>query len=129
MILLVGTKKLMENKLSIKFRHYIMANPPKLQCWFEMKDTRGKNSFPLREWKEEQRNFAESLKYSQKGVLIRTEGITGLPDYKYAYKEPTFVVIGYPQGIAIISADTLALQKSASLTWAKAKEISHTTIE
>jgi hypothetical protein len=114
-----------EADFSIKFRHWLSKNPFKLQCWFEIKDTRGKNTFNLKEWKQEQRDFAESLKYAPKGILIRTEGITGLPDFKYAYKEPTFVVINYPQGFVIIEAETLAMQKGPSLSWDNAQDIAH----
>lgn len=102
-----------------------MANPMKVQCWFEIKDTRGKKSFNLKEWKEEQREFAFDLKYSKKGMLIRTDGITGLPDYKYAYQEPTFVVINFPTGFAIIEAETLAMQNLKSIDIEKAESIAH----
>jgi len=106
-----------------------MANPMKIQCWFEMKDTRGNKSFNLKEWKEEQRDFAEALRFSKKGVLIRTEGITGLPDYKYAYQEPTFVVIKYPDGFVLVEAETLKMCKSKSLTWEKVQDIAWKTVE
>lgn len=112
-----------EANFGIKFRHWLMANPMKIKCWFEMKDTRGKATFPLSEWTQEQRDMAEAMLYSKKGVLIRTDGVTGLPDYKYAYQEPTFVVIKYNQGFVIISADILAMQKDKSLTWEQAKKI------
>ena len=100
-----------------------MANPMKIRCWFEMKDSRGKKTFNLKEWKEEQRDYAEALKYSKKGVLVRTEGSTGLPDYKYAYHEPTFVVINFPQGFLIIGAETLALHTGKSITFESGSEL------
>ena len=112
-----------EAKFSLKFRHWLLANPLLVNCWFEIKDTRGKASFPLKEWKEEQRDFARSLFESTKGVLVRTDGTPGLPDYKYSYKEPTLVVIKYPDGFVIINWDVLDSQKTTSLTWEKAKEI------
>lgn len=103
----------------------------RMRCWFEMKDTRGKKAFPLREYKQEQETFAEAIRYSKKGVLVRTEGITGLPDYKYAYQEEVFVVIKYPEGIAIITAENLSFQKTKrkSLTWEQAQEIAYKVIK
>lgn len=118
-----------EADFGLRFRHWLMTNPIKLACWFEIKDTRGKASFPLKEWKEEQRNFAEALRYSTKGVLVRTDGTTGLPDYKHAYQEPTFVVIKYNDGFVLIEAETLKLQKGTSLTWEKAKDIAWKIVE
>lgn len=117
-----------EAKFSIRFRHWIMANPFKINCWFEMKDTRGGKRFNLKEWKQDQRDFAEGLKYSKKGVLVRTEGITGLPDYKYAYKEPTFVVINYPVGFVIIESETLAMQDVKSLDFEGASKLAHHSV-
>lgn len=114
-----------ESKTSLDFRAWLRANPIKIPCWFEMKDTRGAKKFNLREWKEEQREFADSLKYSKKGILVRTEGAEGLPDYKYAYKEPTFVVIYFPAGFVVIEAETLALQTSKSLDFEQASKLAH----
>ena len=105
-----------------------MATPQRT-CAFEMKDTRGKPSFYLKEWKDAQRNFAEAIRYGKKGVLIRTEGVEGLPDYVYLRNEPSYVVIKYPKGFVIIDGATLALEKSSSLTYGRAKEISALVIE
>jgi len=117
--------KKQEANFSIRFRHWLLANPLKIQCWFEMKDTRGSKTFKLKEWKQEQREFSEALRYSKKGVLVRTEGIIGLPDYKYAYQEPTFVVINYPDGFVLIEAETLKLQRGSTLDFLKASDIAH----
>ena len=119
-----------EAKASILFRHWIMANPQRTAS-YEMKDTRGKQSFPLREFKPAQENFAEAIRYGKKGVLIRTEGVEGLPDFFYLRNEPSFVVIKYPKHLIIISGETLSLEKkkSTSLTLGRAKEISHHIIE
>jgi len=117
-----------EAKTSIKFRHWLMKNPQHIVS-YEIKDTRGKKAFPLKEWKEAQRNFAEAISYSKKGVLIRTEGVTGLPDYVYLKEEPSYVVIKYPEGMVVISASNLAHQKGTSLSWDKAQEIAHNIIK
>lgn len=118
----------MESKFAIQFRHYLMANPQRTSA-YEIKDTRGKTSFYLKEWKEAQRNFAEAIRYGKKGVLIRTEGVEGLPDYVYLRNEPSYVVIKYPKGFVIIDGPTLALQKGPYLTWGQAKDIANKIIE
>lgn len=104
-----------------------MANPTRVKCWYEMKDTRGRKSFRVSEWKQEQRDFAHALRYSKKGILVRTEGTTGLPDYKYAYQEPTFIVINYPDGFVVIYYEVLLLEIERNpkpITWKRALEIS-----
>lgn len=122
-----------ESKSAIKLRHWIMSQTTFQTCAIEIKDTRGKSSFPLREFKEPQEIFAEAIRYGKKGVLIRTEGVEGLPDYVYLKNEPSFVAIKYPLGFAIISGETLSLEKKrskrASLTWGRAKELAHKVIE
>jgi len=117
--------KKQEANFSIRFRHWLLANPLKIPCWFEMKDTRGSKTFKLKEWKQEQREFSEALRYSLKGVLVRTEGIMGLPDYKYAYQEPTFVVINYPDGFVLIEAETLKLYRGNTLDFKQASDMAH----
>jgi hypothetical protein len=85
----------------------------------------------LREFKPEQENFAEAIRHGKKGVLIRTEGVTGLPDYVYLRNEPSFVVIKYPKALVIISGETLVLEKkrTKSLSLKRASEIAHKVIE
>lgn len=118
-----------EANFGLMFRHWVMANPIGIPCWFELKDTRGSDTFNLKEWKEEQRNFSESLRFSKKGVLVRTEGTTGLPDYKYAFQEPTFIVIKYPNGFVLVEAETLKMQRVKSLSWDRVVDISHKVVE
>lgn len=117
-----------ESKFAIKFRHWLMANPMATGA-FEIKDTRGKKAFPLREWKEEQRNYAEAIKYSKKGVLIRTEGVAGLHDYVYLRNAYSWVVINYPEGFCIVDSETLNLQKKKSLNFLELSDLSHTTVK
>lgn len=116
-----------EAKFSLKFKKWLESNPLKINCWFEIKDTRGKKTFNLKEWKQEQRDYAESLRFSTKGVLVRTEGVKGLPDYKYSYLEPTFVVINFPQGFVIVSAENLNFYKGKSIDFEQASEIAFKT--
>lgn len=117
-----------EANFGIKFRHWLMENPQRT-CAYELKDTRGSNTFKLREWKQEQRDFAEAIRYSEKGVLIRTEGVVGLPDYVYLKNEPSFVVIKFPQGFCIISGDLLAIDKRKTLTFEQASALSCLVID
>lgn len=109
-----------------------MANPSRTGA-YEIKDTRGKSSFNLNEWKPAQETFAESIRYGKKGVLIRTEGVEGLPDYVYLKNEPSYVVIKYPKHLIIISGETLThfkkRAKKKSLTLGEAKDLSHKVIE
>jgi hypothetical protein len=111
-----------EAKFSIQFRHWLRANPQKT-CAIEMKDTRGKKSFYLKEWKDAQRTFAEAIRSSSKGVLVRTEGVEGLPDYIYLRQEPSLVVIKYPLGFAIIDSAILEKEETTSLSPERAQEI------
>lgn len=119
-----------ESKSSIIFRHWLMANP-QMTGAYEIKDTRGKSSFNLNEWKPAQENFANAIRYGAKGVLIRTEGVEGLPDYVYLRNEPSYVVIKYPKHLIIIDGATLSLykKKKISLTLGEAKDLSFKTIE
>jgi hypothetical protein len=119
-----------ESKSAILLRHWIMANKKWKTCALETKDTRGKATFPLSEFKDKQVIFAEAIRHGKKGVLIRTEGVEGLPDYVFLKNEPSFVAIKYPKGFAIISGETLALEKkrSRTLSWARAQELAHTVI-
>lgn len=121
------THKQTEAKSSLKFRKWLMDNP-QITCAYEMKDTRGKQTFRLSEWKAHQRDFAEAIRYSKKGVLIRTEGVVGLPDYIYMREQPTYVVIKFPQGFAVIDSQTLILEEAKSINWHKACELAHIVI-
>jgi hypothetical protein len=107
-----------------------MANPQRTGA-YEIKDTRGKKVFSLREWKPAQEVFAEAIRHGKKGVLIRTEGVEGLPDYVYLRNEPSYVVIRYPSALVIISGETLAFEKKKrkTLTLERAIEISHKVIK
>ena len=121
--------KKLEAKSGTLFRHWIMENPQRTGS-YEIKDTRGKSSFNLNEWKPAQEIFAEAIRYGKKGVLIRTEGVEGLPDYVYLKDEPSFVVIKYPKHLIIIDGATLSLfkKKKKTLTLGEACNISYISI-
>lgn len=126
-----ASKKNQEAKFAIKFRHWLRANPVRISCTFEIKDTRGRKSLPFDELKEEQIDWAMAIK-SNRGVLMRNQGGHGEPDYTYHYNQPSFVVINYPDlGFVVIEIETFVMErdrsKKKSLTWERALAIA--TIE
>lgn len=117
-----------EAKFAIKFRHWLRANPFKMSCTFEIKDTRGRKSLPFSELKEPQIHWGNSIS-SKRGVLMRNQGGGGEPDYTYHYNQPSFVVIHYKEGFAIIEIKIFVIEKESSkaksLTWERAKKIAY----
>lgn len=117
-----------EAKSSIRFRHWVMANPLRHNCTLEMKDTRGAKSLPFSALKEEQRNWAIAIEESEKGVLMRQVGGSGEPDYTYHFKQPAYVVIKFPDAFHVIRIKKLLkyIKKTTkkSLTSEEAKQIS-----
>lgn len=116
-----------EADFSIRLRHYLKAHPLPISCPLEVKNTRGSNSFPFNELKDEQVNNAMASK-SDKGNLIRISvGTIGAPDYCYYRNSPAYIVIKYPSGFVILDVETFVLEKDRSkrksLTWERACEI------
>jgi hypothetical protein len=115
-----------EASFSLKFREWLMKNP-RISCSFEMKDTRGKNSLKFSEVTDVQRNYGMSIK-SNRGTLIRVQGLSGEPDYVYFRNTPAYLVINYPQGWVIMDIETFIMEdersKIRSLSWSRAKELS-----
>lgn len=117
-----------EANFSLVLRHYLKANPLPLSSHIEVKDTRGKDSFPFSEVKEEQVNNALASN-SPKGNLIRVSvGTIGAPDYCYYRDAPAYIVIKYPKVFVFITIGTFLLEKERSkrksLTVDRALEIS-----
>lgn len=120
-----------EAQFGLVIRSWIKANAKLMRtCSIELKDTRGEKTFKLREFKEAQENYADAITNSSKGVLIRAEGVEGLPDYIYIKEEPSFVAIRFPEGFVFIGAGTLGLEKSRAktLNWKRAGELAHTVV-
>ena len=122
-----------EADFGLLLRHYLKKNPLPVSCPIETKDTRGKDSFPYAELKEEQINNALASK-NDKGNLIRISvGTVGAPDYCYYRNSPAYIVIKYPTGFVFIDIETFILDrdtsKRKSLTWEGAQEISIRTIK
>jgi len=118
-----------EAKFSIRFRHWLRANPLPLSCTFEMKDTRGRNSLPFSDLKEEQIDWGMAIS-GKKGILMRNQGGHGEPDYTYHYNQPAFVVIHFTgKGFVMIEIPIFKLEKEnstkKSLTWGRACTISY----
>jgi len=122
-----------EAQFSIKFRHWLMSKrddaKSEMTCSYEIKSTRGKERFALRELKEAQIDYGKAIKYGKKGVLIRTEGQEGLPDYIFMKNQPARVVIHFPQGFVICDIEAFDFCKKKSLNWEEIQEYSIKTIE
>lgn len=110
-------------------RHWIMANP-RYTCSIETKDTRGKDNFLFSELTEEQINYALAIQEGNKGVLIRTTGVEGLPDYIYLRKEPAYICIKFPRGSCLININNIIHEmkvlKKKSINYSRAKDIAIT---
>lgn len=98
---------------------------------FEVKHTHGKDSLAFSEVKASQ--VAKMIQIRHHKFLWKNPdtGEETPPDFFLLVKEPTFVVIKYPKGVAIIPIDVWCLEsqrsKRRSLTWERAKDLS--TIE
>lgn len=111
-----------ESKASIIFRHWLKANHLKFRsATFEMKSTRDKNIFNIKELKQEQINHALACK-SPQGNLMRSVGTTGMADYIFMKKSQAYVVIHYPKLIVVIDINTIIKEKN-NITSKRAREI------
>lgn len=119
-----------ESKFSVLFRHWLKANP-RATAALEMKQTKT-DSLAFSEVKEAQINYGMAIK-SDHGVMIRTEGVEGLPDYIYLRSEPSFIVVRYPSCFCIIDVGDFDQEnktsKKRSLTSARARQIAIETVD
>lgn len=115
-----------EASSGLKFRKWIMQNP-RYTSSIEMKDSRSKNTFNLKEITDEQINYALAIQ-GDKGVLVRTTGVVGLPDYIYLRQEPAYFCIKFPKGFCLINVNNIVHErdvlKKKSLDFTRAKDIS-----
>jgi len=120
-----------EADFGLKLREWIMKNP-RQTCSIEIKDSRGKNSIPFSEITQQQISFA-LLVQSDKGALVRVQGMNGESDYIYLRSEQANVIIKYPKFFCIIPINNFIFEKEKSkrksLTEDRAKEISTKTIK
>jgi hypothetical protein len=120
-----------EAEAGIVFRSWLKDNPQRTAT-FEMKYAHANNSLPFSEVKPEQLTYALAVR-SDKGVLMRTDGVRGMPDYVYLRGEPSYIVVKFRKCFVLIDPETWLLEskrsKRRSLTEARAREISNLTIQ
>lgn len=119
-----------EADFGLRFRKWIEAECPPTGA-YEHKSTRGRDSLPFAELKDIQMHHG--LKVKKKGDLIRVvSGTVGAADYIWLYKEPSWVVIEYPQGFVIIDIEIFRNEAKTSvvrsLYWNRAIEICFTKV-
>lgn len=118
-----------EASFGIHLRHWLKANP-QYSSVYELKQCKGA-SLPFAALEEHQATYLEAIA-SDKGTLIRVQGISGEPDYVYLRSCPAYVVVKYPGSFHFITIGTWLLEKSKStrksLTSARAKEISTVSV-
>lgn len=127
----VNKKK--EAEAGVIIRHWLDKNPFLLTTsTLEMKYAHANNSLPFSEVKPEQIAYAMAVR-SQRGVLMRTDGVRGMPDYVYLRNEPAYIVIKFRRSFCLIDPETWQLEskrsKRRSLTESRARLISNLTIE
>lgn len=119
-----------EADFGILFRHWIKANPQSSAA-FELKQTET-DSIPFDCVTDEQLNFGLAIT-GDRGVLVRAEGVRGLPDYIYFRNDPSFIVIKYPKSFHIISVLAFIIEKERSkrksLTLERARAISRINVD
>lgn len=103
----------------------------KYSVWIEAKVCKNDNLFYFIQLEEHQIKRCLDIKY--KGTMVRismatVNGLSGVPDYAWVYKQPAYVLIKYNNNMCyFIDIDTFLLEKNknkrASLTEARANEI------
>jgi hypothetical protein len=105
-----------EASFGLTFRSWFRANKKKFDsCVFEIKHTRGKSSFSVSEWKEEQRDHALACKSDEGNLMRFSSGTTGMPDYGFYRNAYAYIVIRFPKAFYVIDADDLNAWKLKSL--------------
>lgn len=114
-----------EASFGLVFKSWFRANKKKFEsCVFELKDTRGKASFNVSEWKEEQRDHALACKSDEGNLMRFSSGTTGMPDYGFYRNAYAYVVIKYPKAFYVLDADDLNAWKLKSLKESEAEILS-----
>lgn len=131
MIDLPRQNKKKEADFGVTFRHWIKDNPY-MTATFEIKYAHANNSLPFSEVKQEQINYAMAIR-SDKGVLMRTDGVKGMPDYTYLRGEPSYIVVKFKKCFVFIPPDLWQIEskrsKRRSLTSARACEIASLVVK
>lgn len=121
-----------EAEFGMTFRHWLMANPLYTSA-LELKQTET-DSIAFSEITDDQLNFLRAIHNPRgRGLLIRTKGVRGLPDYVYLRSEPAYIVIQYPAQFSIIDFAAFEKEKhtskSKSLTCERAAVIAFKTVK
>jgi len=124
-----------EAQFTTDFRHYIRANPPRLPCAIEIKQTTT-NSLLFSAVKEHQRDALLAVKYNVQGFLYKipddSRGIKPF-DMVYFINTQGYVVIKYPTFFCFIDIDTFLVEeqrsKRKSLTDTRAREIAYLSVD
>lgn len=114
------------------FRHWLHANPLKISCAFELKQTTTDSiSFACLE--AHQAQYGEAIMEAPKGVLTRVQGTNGEPDYFYSFRVPVYIVIKYPKAFFIIRLKAFLKERDESdrksLTVERAREIAMISVD
>jgi len=112
-----------EADFGLVVRRHIEKEPFDFTFTLELKDTRGKKSFNMRELKQEQINFG-----LKKIKLVRNRDEGGVSDYTYHYGDTGIVAIRYPQGFVFITMETISLVTTKSLSWIDADKVAIRTV-
>lgn len=100
-----------EADFGVLFRHWIKANP-RFSCAVELKQTQ-KKSIPFSCVEQHQIDYLTAIN-SDKGVLIRVQGVNGEPDYIYLRNAPAYVFIKFPGEFHGLSIDNFVRLKEIS---------------
>lgn len=123
-----------EAKFGIALRQWVEKNYERLEsCTFELKDTRGKDSFPFSELKDIQRVNALRTESSMGNLVRISVGTPGASDYSYHRLAQAYIVIKYPKKFhmirigKLIEADRISDRRS--LTEEGASEIADLSVK
>lgn len=113
-----------EAKFSLYLRHWLKANPF-YSCALEVKQTET-DSLPFSAITENQLDYGSAIE-SDKGTLIRIQGVNGEPDYIYLRKTPAYIVIKFLRVFCLIDVSVFIKEKKKSkrksLTVERAQEL------
>lgn len=116
-----------EADFGIQLRAWL-ENNPRFSCALELKQTTT-NSILLSSIDQKQIAFGLQMR-SDKGILIRVQGIQGEPDYIWCRNMPSYIVVRYPKSFHLIPVESIALEqkRSKSLNAQRAEAISTVSV-
>lgn len=103
-----------EAKFGVIFRRWLMLNKDKFEsCTFELKQTL-EYSMPFSFVDSKQVVYAKRIS-SDKGTLIRVQGVNGEPDYNFYKNAPSYVVIRFPNWFYVITMEAFVKERDSSV--------------